>query len=97
MVDFSRYEDFAPYAGKLFSFPGQAVTLVLAEIKTMTRCAAPGTERVPFSLIFHGAAGDVLAEGFYTAAIEAGPRVGLYIMPVHTPTAGRQDYQAVFN
>jgi hypothetical protein len=97
MVDFSRHEDFAPYAGKAFSFPGRTVTLVLADIKTMPRAAVPGADRVPFSLIFQGPAGDVLPEGLYTAAIEAGPQVDLYIMPVHTPAAGRQDYQAVFN
>jgi hypothetical protein len=54
MAEFSRHEDFAPYAGKAFSFPEQAVTLVLAEIKTMPRSSAPGAERIPFSLIFHG-------------------------------------------
>jgi hypothetical protein len=97
MVDFSRHEDFAPYAGKAFSFPEQAVTLVLAEIKTMRLSSAPGAERIPFSLIFHGPAEEPLPEGFYTAVIEAGPRVDLYVMPIHTPAAGRQDYQAVFN
>jgi hypothetical protein len=97
MAEFSRHEDFAPYAGKAFSFPEQAVTLVLAEIKTMPRSSAPGAERIPFSLIFHGPVGDVLPEGLYTAAIEAGPQVDLYVMPIHTPAAGRQDYQAVFN
>nr|WP_294510992.1 hypothetical protein [uncultured Rhodopila sp.] len=97
MADFSRHEDFLPYAGRTFCFSGQTVTLVLAEIKAMPRAAIPGAERIPFSLIFHGSAGDVLPEGLYAAAIEAGPKVDLYIMPVHTRAAGRQEYQAVFN
>ncbi|MGR4865245.1 DUF6916 family protein [Caulobacter sp. LARHSG274] len=51
----------------------------------------------PFTLLFSGPPGDVLAEGLHTIVPEDGTAYGLYLIPVHTPAAGRQDYQAVFN
>jgi hypothetical protein len=51
----------------------------------------------PFTLLFSGPPGDVLAEGLHTIALEDGTAYALYLIPVHTPAPGRQDYQAVFN
>jgi len=91
------HESFAPYAGKRFSFAGHHVTLTLASVTASPQFAMPGAERVPFSLVFHGPVGDILPEGHYEASIEDGPAVAFHIMPIHTATPGRQEYQAVFN
>jgi hypothetical protein len=88
---------FAPFVGKRFSFEVHHVTLVLASVNTAPQFAAPGSKRIPFTLLFHGPVGDILPEGQYQVAIEDGPSVAFHIMPIHTPTPGRQDYQAVFN
>jgi hypothetical protein len=39
----------------------------------------------------------VLPEGLYTVAVENGPSVELYIIPVYTSERSHQDYQVVFN
>jgi hypothetical protein len=39
----------------------------------------------------------VLPEGFYTLEVEEGPSFDLYVMPIHTPLLGRQDYQVAIN
>ncbi len=48
-------------------------------------------------LVFSGPPGDVLAEGMHTIKVEDGTAYDLYLIPIHTPEPGRQDYQAVFN
>ena len=90
------HQDFAPYVGRRFGFEGQQVALRLATIDPKDH-AVPGAARTPFILIFHGPAGDILPEGLYRANIEDGPVLEFYIMPIHTVSLGRQDYQAVFN
>ncbi len=88
------HEDFAPHVNKPFGFVGWVGTLRLARVDLFQSAAGP---RQPFALIFEGTGGDVLPEGLYTAVIDGVPGMALYIMPIHTPAAGRQDYQAVFN
>jgi hypothetical protein len=96
MVEMSHHDDFAPYIGKRFSFVGQAVSLQLAKIDIGSQSAAH-LARTSFNLIFHGPAGHILPEGLYRTEIEGGPVTELYIMPIHTVTRDRQEYQAVFN
>jgi hypothetical protein len=52
---------------------------------------------MPFTLTFHGPVGDLLPEEFYPAEAEGGAVLEFYVIPVHTPSGDRQDYQAVFN
>ena len=59
--------------------------------------AAQRMSRQPFILIFCGPPGDVLTEGLCTLSVEDGRRFELYLIPIQTPGADRQDYQAVFN
>jgi hypothetical protein len=91
------HEHFAPYVGRRFSFEGHHVTLTLASVTANPQFAIPGSPKVPFTLIFHGPAGDILPEGYYRTTIEDGPVMAFHIMPIHTPAPGQQDYQAVFS
>jgi hypothetical protein len=92
-----RHEDFAPHVDKPFRFSDWHGSLRLARIEVPDRPAPPGALRAPFTLIFHGVRGDVLAPGIRTATAEDGTSFEFYIMPIHTPAPDRQDYQVVFN
>ncbi|HET7881834.1 MAG TPA: hypothetical protein VFL55_13190 [Acetobacteraceae bacterium] len=89
-MDELRHEDFAPHVDKLFRFEGWHGALRLTAIES---CELPR----PFTLLFEGPPADIVPEGLYTAVVDDAFRFQLYIMPIHTATAGRQDYQAVFN
>jgi hypothetical protein len=91
------HEDFSLLIGKHFSFAGHHVTLLLRSVDLHPQSAAPGTTRVPFTLVFEGPAGDILPADFHRATVQDGPAFELYISPIHTPAADHQDYQAVFN
>ncbi|MBV8192872.1 MAG: hypothetical protein JO339_37010 [Alphaproteobacteria bacterium] len=96
MTTILRHEDFAPYVDQPFRFSGWHGSLRLARIDLPARAGASDA-RAPFTLIFHGMRGEVMAEGLRTATAEDGSSFEFYIMPIHTPAADRQDYQAVFN
>jgi hypothetical protein len=91
------HEFFEPFVGRTFSFQGSHVALTLASVAANPQFAIPGIPRVPFSLIFHGPAGDILPEGDYRATIADGPEVEFHILPIHTVARDRQDYQVAFN
>jgi hypothetical protein len=97
MVERLCHDDFAPHVGKRFRFEGWHAALHLAAIDVHHHAAMPGTAHTPFTLLFHGPAGDILPEGLYRAEIEDGPTLEIYILPIHTVAPGRQDYQVVFN
>ncbi len=88
-------ETFARHVGQTFLIRGGRYALVLTEIETgplPTEQAHPA-----FTLLFSGPAGDVLAEGMHALTQQDGTAYELYVIPIHTPAPGRQDYQAVFN
>jgi hypothetical protein len=92
-------ERFLPYLNKVFRVKGGRHALTLSRVETAdagTGEPQTGQQR-PFTLIFSAPPGDVLAEGLYAFAVEASAVFELYVMPVHTPSPDRQDYQAVFN
>jgi hypothetical protein len=97
MTRILRHEDFAPHVDKPFRFSGWHGSLRLVRIERPASTAGSADERAPFTLIFQGVRGDVMAEGLRTATAEDGSGFELYIMPIHTPAPDRQDYQAVFN
>jgi hypothetical protein len=97
MTTVPRHEDFAPYVGQVFRFDGWHGSLRLSAIERGRSPGVPGLPSAPFTLIFAGPRGDVLAEGLYGTTTEDGTRFAFYIMPVHTPAPDRQEYQAVFN
>jgi len=86
---------FLPHVEKIFRVKGGRHALRLSRVDTPID--TPGAPRQSFNLIFSGPAGDVLREGLYTLEVENGPPFDLYVMPIHTPQLGRQDYQAAFN
>ena len=88
---------FMPSVGKRVGFEGQSMTLLLAEAEAKPRAAMPDAERVPFVLRFQGPSEPILPPGIYRAVFEDGPVVELHIVPIHTVSRDRQDYQAVFN
>ena len=90
------HEDFAPHVDASFGFDGWHGRLRLVRIEVSRHPAAPGM-RAPFTLIFQGVRGELLAEGFWTATADDGSRFEIYVMPIHTPAPDRQEYQAVFN
>jgi len=92
-----QHDDFTPHLNKLFRFEGRHHALRLAAVDVNDMPNLPPQYRKPFTLIFHGARGDVMPEGFYAAEVEDGARFDLYVIPIHTIAPGRQDYQAVFN
>jgi hypothetical protein len=92
-----QHEDFVPHLNKLFRFDGHPDALRLASADAMEAHGRPDSLPKPFILIFHGPRGEVMPEGFYPAEVEDGARFELYIIPIHTPTPDRQEYQAVFN
>jgi hypothetical protein len=97
MTALSQHQEFAPFVGRRFDFEGQRVVLHLVSIDLKPSYFIAQTQHTPFTLIFHGPAGDVLPEGMFRAHIETGPVTDIYIMPTHTVVADRQEYQAVFN
>jgi hypothetical protein len=92
-------ETFEPHVGKTFrvSNSPHALTLMRIETRPIEEWEQKMGLRAPFNLIFRGAAGDVLAEGIRTLALEDGASFDLYVIPIHTPVRGQQDYQSSFN
>lgn len=99
MSDMLTREMFEPHLDKTFRVKdGRHVfTLTAIEGRTLSRAEQAAGLRAPFNLIFSGPPGDVLAEGLYALDVEGGPSFDLYVMPIHTPMRGRQDYQSSFN
>jgi hypothetical protein len=92
-------EDFLSHVDKVFRVKGgrHALTLTKVEQRRLEPWEAEMTRREPFNLLFRGLPGDVLPQGLYTFEVEDGPSFELYLIPIHTPTRDRQNYQAPFN
>jgi len=92
-------EDFLAHVDKTFRVKGgeHALTLARVEQRRLEEWETSEGLRQPFNLIFRGPPGNVLREGLYTLEVEGGPAFELYVIPIHTPTRDRQNYQAAFN
>jgi hypothetical protein len=90
---------FRPHVGKAFRVKDGRHALTLSQVDVHPRQAAQAKvmEREPFTLILAGPPGEVLREGLHTLEIDGGPIVQLYVIPVQTFAADRQDYQVAFN
>lgn len=96
-IDQLTAEDFAGYLGQGFRPIGSDLDLVLV---TLDRRERPGWEaaaRKPFALILRGPRQPILPEGVHQLAIDGGPALALYVIPVFTAAPAHQDYQIVFN
>jgi hypothetical protein len=92
-------EHFLPHVDKTFRVKGgqHALRLARVDVHKLSAQEAGQVPRQAFTLIFSTPPGNVLREGFYVLEVEEGPQFELYVMPIHTPAPGRQDYQAAFN
>ena len=99
MAELLTPENFLPHVDKTFRVKGgqHALRLARVEVHKLSAQDASHAPRAPFTLIFSGPPGNVLREGVYVMEVEQGPEFELYVMPIHTPAPGRQDYQAAFN
>jgi len=90
-------EDFQSHVGKPFRFAGTSHVLCLDRVEVQEGSWPDRFARRPFLLIFTASAsGPVLPEGLYTGEAEPDVSFELYLQPIQTPAAGRQDYQSVF-
>jgi hypothetical protein len=92
-------ELFLPHVGKVLRVTGgrHALTLSNVEVHPRQGAQAKVMPRQPFTLILVGPPGDVLCEGLYGLEIDGGPTFQLYVMPIQTFAADRQDYQVAVN
>ena len=95
MTEVLTPDHFRPHIDKLFRVQGGRHELTLTEVDAPEQKA--GGFRQAFNVIFKGPPNDVLHEGLYTLSVDGGPSFELYLMPIHTPARGHQDYQAPFN
>ena len=90
---------FDPHVGKVFRVKDghHALTLTRIDARKLEDWETELRMREPFNLIFRGPPNDLLKEGMYTLEVADGPSFDLYVIPIHTPFPGRQDYQSSFN
>jgi hypothetical protein len=88
-------EDFEAHIGRVFKPHGARPNLTLAQV--LHGAPQQVGQRAPFTLILHGPADEVLPEGMHEFTVEQGGVFAFHVMPVHTVTPARQEYQAVFN
>ena len=97
-MDMLTIEHFKPHAGKFVRFRGTPFRFILDRVEGEAGPPPPGYERRPFVVIFRGASKtEVMRAGAYDCEIEDGPVFNLYVMPIYTPRADCQEYQAAFN
>jgi hypothetical protein len=90
-------EAFDSFLGKAFRPASTDLSLTLTTIDRHKFAGWDSAVREPFSLILRGPRSPVLREGFHAVAIEDGPVLTLYIIPVETRAREHQDYQVAFN
>ena len=96
-IDQLTAEHFAPYIGKGFRVIGSEFELELASLDQREHAGWEGLPRKPFALILRGPRHPILPEGPHRLAIDGGPTLVLYVIPVFTAAQDHQDYQIVFN
>jgi hypothetical protein len=90
-------DDFKPYIGRKFRPAQTEFALTLATVDRPEFSGWGAGMRQPFSLILRGPRHPVVPEGLYRIAIEDGPDLSLYLIPIFTAPQDHQDYQIVFN
>lgn len=100
MSELITMEAFTPHLNKVFKVREgrHAFELVKVEEHVVADSDRDLVKRTPFTLIFRGPPGDILPAGLWTFDVEGEEAAyELYLMPVQTHWADRQDYQAAFN
>jgi hypothetical protein len=92
MSDEATADAFGPHVGTAASLPdGRPLTLVKVER------GPAGAPRPAFSLLLSGDPERIVPEGLHRLAFDGGATFDLYLIPIHTASRDRQDYQIVFN
>ena len=89
-------EDFKPYEGRTVRLKDFDFTLKLSAVEGGDGPLQPGSTRAPFLLVLSGPKQPLVRPGSYMCDIEDGPSYELFLLPIHTAAADRQDYQSVF-
>jgi hypothetical protein len=96
MSDEATADAFGPHVGTVASLPdGRRLTLVKVERGPAGRPG--GAPRAGFSLLLSGDPERIVPEGLHRLAFDGGATFDLYVIPIHTASRDRQDYQIVFN
>jgi hypothetical protein len=100
VLDKLTVAEFTGQVGRTFRITGAdspALDLVLVEARDLSlRTKAPGPGRVPFSLVFLGPKGPVLAQSIYPLENETLGRLEIFIVPIGADADGVK-YEAIFN
>ncbi|MBV8737686.1 MAG: hypothetical protein JO007_10580 [Alphaproteobacteria bacterium] len=96
-IDHLTGDDFNAYLGRVFRPATSNLGLVLVQIDRHEFTGWNEAPRKPFSLILRGPPRPILLEGSYRIAIENGPVMTLYTIPIFTAARDHQNYQIVFN
>jgi hypothetical protein len=100
VLDKLTVAEFAGQVGRAFRLSAPdapALDLVLVEARDLSlRSKAPGKGRAPFSLIFRGPKGPVLAQRIYPLENETLGRLEIFLVPIGSDADGVQ-YEAIFN
>jgi len=99
-MDDLTIETFAPHLHTEFRIAdppnGDPVAISLTEVRSLGR--QPGAPRVePFSLLFSGPQGPILAQRIYRLEHPALGAQDIFLVPVGYDEAGARCYEAVFN
>lgn len=95
MAEAVSADTFTPHIGKTALLPdGRSLTLLAVDRR---QGHAPGAPRAAFSLVLRGAPAPIVPEGLHRFTFDDGASFELYLIPIHTPSRDRQDYQIVFN
>jgi hypothetical protein len=97
MTEAISAETFTPHIGAAVSLPGGPRLTLVAVERRSAQAPAPAASRAPFSLILRGAPAPIVPEGMHRLVLDGGASFDLYLIPIHTPSRGHQDYQIVFN
>ena len=95
MTEVVSADTFSPHIGKVALLPsGQRLTLVEIDRRGSHAASAP---IAGFSLLLRGDPAPIVPEGLHRLTLDDGACFELYLIPIHTPSRDRQDYQIVFN
>jgi len=97
MTEMPTAEFFEPHIGKSCRLGEAPVTLNLVQVERYEHLKPAGSARTPFLVLLSGPKQPVVPEGFHRVAIEDGPSLELYVIPILTPGRDHQHYQIVFN
>ncbi len=102
MIESFTMQTFAPYVGDTFHVLEGSVVPIELKLRTATalgreveNTAAFPSQRIPFSLVFHGPGGPHLPQKIYRLAHTTLGTFELFLVPIGPDTQGMR-YEAIF-